>query len=57
MNLDLFVLAVVLAALIVAAYSKPGRKAIGGVTSKDRKGRTTLVIWPATKGKKGKRRR
>jgi len=54
-NTDLLVFAIVLAALIVAAYSKPGRKAIGGVISKDRKGRTTLVIWPA--GKKRKKRR
>lgn len=52
---DAVVLALVLAVVIVLARAKPVRKAIGGLISKDRKGRTTLVIWPAAK--KGKRKR
>jgi hypothetical protein len=53
-SVEAAVLALVLAALIVAARSKPVRRAVGGVISKDSKGRTTLVIWPA--GKKRKRK-
>lgn len=50
------VLALVLAALIVAATTKPVRKALSGWISKDRKtGRITMVLWPA--GKKRKKRR
>ena len=43
-----------LAALLLAAWSKPVRKAIGGVISTDKKGRTVLVIWPAGKKKRRK---
>lgn len=53
---DAVVLALVLAAVIVLARAKPVRTAIGGLISKDRKGRTTLVIWPARK-KKGSRKK
>lgn len=44
-------------ALVVvgALGKKPVRKAIGGLMSKDKKGRTVLVVWPAKKGKGGKR--
>lgn len=55
-------LALAVAALLVAAWgAKPSRKAIGGLMGKDKKGRTTLVIWAApkkrkAKGKKGKRK-
>src|SRR3982750_639476 len=51
------VLALVLAVIVVLARSRPVRKAIGGVISKDRKGRTTPVIWPAARKKKGRRKK
>ena len=54
---DAVVLALVLAAVIVLARAKPVRTAIGGLISKDRKGRTTLVIWPAARKKKGSRKK
>lgn len=47
------VLALVLAAVLVAAWSRPVRRRVGGLISTDRKGRTTLVVWPAP----GKRKR
>lgn len=54
------VLSLIVAALIVAAGAKhkPARRWLRGFIETDRKGRTTLVIWPAphTK-KKGKRKR
>lgn len=47
-------LAVVLAFVVVGAMGpKRTRKAIGGLMSKDKKGRTVLVVWPAKR--KGKR--
>lgn len=51
-GVDAVVLAVVLATIVVLARAKPVRKTIGGLISKDRKGRTTLVIWPAPRKKK-----
>lgn len=53
-------LALTIAALIVTAWgAKPSRKAIGGLMGKDKKGRITLVIWPAPKKRKarGKKRK
>lgn len=51
-------LALILAALIWAAWfsKRTKRKPIGGLMGKDKKGRTTLVIWPAGGGKKRKRK-
>lgn len=51
------VLSVGLALLLVAAFTKKGRKAISGVIGTDGKGRTTLVIWPTGKRKRRKKRR
>jgi hypothetical protein len=52
-------LALAVAALLLAAYGskRSSRKAIGGLMGKDKKGRTTLVIWPAPKKRKAKGRR
>lgn len=51
------VASLIIAVLLVAAFSKPGKKAIGGVIYTDRQGRTVMVIWPAVGKKKGKRRK
>lgn len=50
------VVSAVLAFLLVAAWSKPVRTAVGGLLSRDKKGRLTLVLSPAKK-RKGKRKR
>jgi hypothetical protein len=51
-------LALVLAALIVAAYGskKTPWRPVGGLMGKDKKGRTTLVIWPGGGRKKRKKK-
>jgi hypothetical protein len=55
-NTEMLVLALFLAALIVAAYSKPVRRAVGGFITTDRKtGRVSITVWPG--GKKRKKRR
>ena len=51
------VASLVIAALLVAAFAKPTRKAISGLISTDKKGRTTLVIWPAGNKRRRKKRR
>lgn len=56
-GVEAVVLALVVAAIVVLARSKPTRTAIGGLISRDRKGRTTLVIWPAPRKKKGSRKK
>lgn len=49
------VLALVLALLLVAAFSKPARKAVGGFITTDKKtGRVSITVWPG--GKKRKKR-
>ena len=49
-------LSLLVAALILAAVSKPSRKAVGGWISRDKKGRLTIALTPAKKRKrKGKR--
>lgn len=49
-------LAIVLAALLLAAArARPVRRAVGGLIATDKQGRTTLVVWPATKRKKKRR--
>lgn len=49
--------ALVLAVVVVGALApKRSRKAIGGLMGKDKRGRTTLVIWPATGKRKGRKR-
>lgn len=45
-------LALVLAALVVAAFSRPGKQLVGGLIYRDRKGRLVLVLTPVRKGKK-----
>lgn len=47
------VISLILAALIVAAYRKPIKTMVGGIVSRDRKGRLTLVLTPTPR----KRRR
>lgn len=50
------ILAVVVAALIVAAWSKPVRKGVGGFITTDRKtGRVSITVWPASKKRKKRR--
>jgi hypothetical protein len=51
------VLAHVVAALVVAAMSKPGKTLVGGIFQRDRKGRMTLVLTPTPKPKKRRRRK
>lgn len=46
--------ALVLAVLLVLAYSKPTRKRVAGLMYRDPKGRLVLVLSPATK-RKGKK--
>lgn len=48
------VLCVLLALIVVGAFSKPGRTLVGGILQRDRKGRLTLVLSPA-KRKRGRR--
>ncbi|QJY46637.1 hypothetical protein [Pseudonocardia broussonetiae] len=56
MNVEALVLAIVLAALLLAAFTKPGKKAVAGFITTDRKtGRVSITVWPGTK--KGKKRR
>lgn len=53
-------LCLALAAVIVAARSKPGKQIVGGILQRDRKGRLTLVLTPVRKrrrGRGGRRRR
>lgn len=47
------VISVIVAALIIAAFSKPGRQMVGGFVQRDRRGRLVLVLTPTPK----KRRR
>jgi hypothetical protein len=51
------VLALVVAALLVAAMSKPGKTLVGGIFQRDRKGRMTLVLTPTPKPKHRRRRK
>lgn len=50
------VFALIVAALLVAAFRKPIKTMVGGFISRDRKGRITLVLTP-TPRKRRKRRR
>lgn len=49
------VVALLLAALLVAAFNKPARTAVTGLIYRDKKGRLVLVLTPARRGK-GRRR-
>ncbi len=51
------VLALVVAALLVAAYRKPVKTLVGGIFVRDRKGRLTLILTPTPKPKRRKRGR
>jgi hypothetical protein len=51
------VLSLVLAALVVAAFTKPGKTLVGGIFQRDRRGRMTLVLTPTSKPKKRRRRK
>lgn len=51
------VLSLVLAALLMAAMSKPGKTLVGGIFQRDRKGRMTLVLTPTRKPKRRRRRK
>jgi hypothetical protein len=51
------VLALVVAGLVVAAMSKPGKTLVGGIFQRDRKGRMTLVLTPTPKPKRRRRRK
>lgn len=50
------VVALILAALLVAAFSKPGKTMVGGFIQRDNKGRLVLVLTPTPKPKKRRRR-
>jgi hypothetical protein len=50
-------LSLVLAALIVAAFSKPGKTLVGGIFQRDSKGRMVLVLTPTPKPKRKRRRK
>lgn len=54
---DAVLIALPVAALLVAAWHKPTRKAVGGILTRDKKGRLALVLWPAPPKKKGARKR
>jgi hypothetical protein len=47
----------VLALLLVSAWSKPVRTRVGGLLSRDKKGRMVLVLSPAKKRSKSKGKR
>lgn len=51
------VMALVLAALLVAAFSPPVRRGVRGFITTDKKtGRTQLTVWPGTtKRRRGRR--
>ncbi len=49
-------LCLIVAALIVGAFTKPGKTLVGGFLQRDRKGRLTLVLTPAKRRKRGGRR-
>lgn len=50
------ILCVLLALLLVGAFSRPVRTLVGGIVQRDRKGRLVLVLTPARKPKGGGRR-
>lgn len=50
------ILCLIVAALVVGAFTKPGKTLVGGIFQRDRKGRMTLVLTPAKKRKRGGRR-
>lgn len=50
------VLCVVLAAVVVAAFSTPARTMVGGMLQRDRKGRLTLILTP-TPRRRGRRKK
>lgn len=53
-NTTALVVALVVAALLVAAFSRPVRRGVRGFITTDRKtGKVQLTVWPGT----GKRRR
>lgn len=49
------VVALVLAALLMAALSKPGRTLVGGFVQRDRKGRLVIALTPVKRGRKRRR--
>ncbi|WP_214365613.1 hypothetical protein [Pseudonocardia sp. H11422] len=51
------VLSLAVAALLVAAFSKPTKTLVGGIFQRDRKGRMTLVLTPTSKPKRRRRRK
>ncbi|MFC5997096.1 hypothetical protein ACFQE5_23060 [Pseudonocardia hispaniensis] len=48
-------LSIVLAVLLVAAFSKPARTRVSGLVYRDRQGRLVLVLTPATRKRRGRR--
>lgn len=50
------IVALLLAALLVAAVSKPGRQMVGGFIQRDRKGRLVLVLTPTPRPKRRRRK-
>ncbi len=51
------VVALILAVLIVAAFSKPARQMVGGIFERDNKGRLILILTPVPKKKRKPPRR
>ncbi len=49
------VVALLLAALLLAAFSRPTRTAVAGLIYRDKKGRLVLVLSPARRGKGNRR--
>lgn len=52
---EALVLASVIAVLVVLALAKPTKTLVGGIFTKDRKGRLVLVLTPAKRKKRKKR--
>ncbi len=46
------VLSLALAALVMAAFTKPGKQLVSGLIYRDKKGRLVLVLTPVRKGRK-----
>lgn len=51
------VLCVVLAAVVVGAFSRPTRTMVGGLLQRDRKGRLLLVLTPTPRARRGGRKK